>query len=47
MPNAQLMAALHASTQALREMARDDATYDFVYAHKTCSSATEKPSSPL
>ena len=34
MPNAQLMAALHASTKALREMARDDATYDFVYAHK-------------
>ena len=34
MPNAQFMAALHASTKALREMARDDATYDFVYAHK-------------
>lgn len=34
MPNAQLMAALHASTKALREMARDDATYDFVYAHR-------------
>lgn len=34
MPNAQLMAALQASTKALREMARDDATYDFVYAHK-------------
>lgn len=34
MPNAQLMAALQASTKALREMARDDATYDFVYAHR-------------